>query len=118
MHGSYLAVPVAREEATHAVDSERQNRQDPERPGQTQVVDHGVGGERVGEAAEARPRGPDAVGQGAFPGEPLRDETDGAGKEEAHAGAKGDALAEDEMPYLAGEGGTYESSTACLFGCQ
>lgn len=118
VHGADLTVPIACEEAADPIDGERQDGQDPECPSQAQVVDHGVGSERVGESSEAGPRGPDTVGQGAFLSEPLRDKANGAGEEKAHAGAEGDALAEDQVPYLACEGGTYEGGTTCLQGCQ
>lgn len=108
MHRADLLVAVARQEAARAVDGERQHGQDAERPRQPEVAQHRVGRERVRQPAEARARGADAVGERAPPREPLREKPDGAREEEAHAGAEGDALGEDEVPDLRGEGGADE----------
>lgn len=109
VHRADFLVPVPGQEAARAVDDERQDRQDAERPGQPQLPQHGVGGERVRQPAEAGARGADAVGERAPRREPLRDEPHRAREEEAHAGAEGDALRQDQVPDARGEGGADES---------
>lgn len=108
LHRAELLVPVLDQHRRDAVDDQHDQRQDAKRPGQAQVLDHGVGRERVDEPAHARPAGPQAVGERATLDEPLRDHTDRCHKGETHAEAKGDALGEDELPHLGGEGGADE----------
>lgn len=112
MHSTHLLVPIPGQEATPTINHKCKDRQDPKCPRQPQLADHGVGGKRVGQTAEARPCGADAIGERATLGEPLWEEAHAACEEEAHACAKGDALREDEMPNLAGERRTYEGGSA------
>lgn len=72
MHCPNLLVAVTRQKRTKAVHNESQDREYAEGPFQAQVCDHGVGGERVRQAAKPRAGGADAVGKGAAFHEPLR----------------------------------------------
>lgn len=108
MHRADLLVPIPRQKTAAPVHDKGQDGQDAERPGEAHVLDHGVGRQRVSEAAEARARAADGVGKAALLPEPLRDQADGGREEEAHPGAEGHPLAEDEVPDLGGEGCAYE----------
>lgn len=106
--GADCLVPVAHEEAADAVDNEAEDRQDAEGPGEANGVDHGVAGEGVDEAAEAGAGGRQGAGERTATVEPLWHDADGGVEVEAHADAKGDALAEEEVPDPGAEGGGYE----------
>lgn len=110
MTGANLLVSVLDEKAADAVYDKGEDGQNSKGPRQTDVLDHCVRPETVTDASEARAAGCKSVCEGPLRREPLGNNGHRCNKEKAHAQAEGDALTENQVPYLAGEGSTNESN--------
>lgn len=86
-------VAVPDDQADCPVHHKGKDGDDAKGPLESQVLDHGVGGQGVDEAAEAGAAGRQGVGEGPTLREPLGDDADGRGKAEAKTDAKADSLA-------------------------
>lgn len=103
MDGANGLVPVPHNQTACPVHHEGYDSQNPKRPGQAEVGYHGVGSQRVGQAAEARAARGDRVCEGPLLSEPLRDHADGGREAKAETEAEAQALAEEEMPDVGGK---------------
>lgn len=118
--GTDRLVPVSHNQAAAAVHDEGDDGQDPERPGQAEVRDHGVGAQRVNETAKTGAAGGHRISEGASLDEPLGDHADCGGEAKAQAQTEAHTLAEEKMPDVGGKRGANEGGagkqkrTACM----
>ena len=85
MLGTNSLVTVLQHQAASAVHHKSQDGEYTERPCQTEIGNHCIGGQGVGQAAKARAGRSHTVSKGALFGEPLRDYTDGGGEAKAES---------------------------------